>query len=265
MNRAVKALPIVANGAKLLRNNHYVKQMRRPASSLVTKIDAAIDGLPHREAARYTEKNMKWTALEFRKQAESHANALLEVDLVVPGDTIGIWMKDSAEKDVTMLAAAKIGLKVVDIDTSIENFEDMRVCLAKADCKVLYFDPISDTANKLEVLRKAIPEFFYYDDSKGQFFHSKHFKKLKFFVHTGFDIEMGSLNFKRLFLPHPAENFCLKTAAQTKDDQPFYTLISKNSASGQVEMGPTLPYGKVLEQKAFDFANKLINKEYFEK
>ena len=44
MNRAVKALPIVANGAKLLRNNHYVKQMRRPASSLVTKIDAAIDG-----------------------------------------------------------------------------------------------------------------------------------------------------------------------------------------------------------------------------
>jgi len=35
------------------------------ASSLVSKIDEAVNSLPLREAVRYTGKNMKWTAKEF--------------------------------------------------------------------------------------------------------------------------------------------------------------------------------------------------------
>lgn len=29
------------------------------------------------------------------------------------------------------------------------------------------------------------------DDQHGQLFHSKHFPKLRYFVHTGYDVEIG--------------------------------------------------------------------------
>ena len=30
------------------------------------------------------------------------------------------------------------------------------------------------------------------DDTKGQYFHSKYFPELKYFIQTGFDIEIGA-------------------------------------------------------------------------
>jgi DNA-binding SARP family transcriptional activator len=87
------------------------------ASSLVTKIDDAVKVLPHREAVRYTEKNMKWAAQDFmvswaslgcptfsklftgfrQMYAEAHANALLEHEFLA-GETIALWMPECAEK-----------------------------------------------------------------------------------------------------------------------------------------------------------------------
>jgi len=115
-------------------------------------------------------------------------------------------------KHVALLSAAKIGLKVMDIDVSITEISDLRSALKLANCKALYFDPVDETHNKLLLLRKAIPEFFacnytysflfYYcltyrqkidDDTCGQLFHSKYFPALRYFIHTGFDVEMGTI------------------------------------------------------------------------
>ncbi len=40
------------------------------------------------------------------------------------------------------------------------------------------------------------------DDSYGQFFHSKHFPALKFFIQSGFEVELGqcAMKFKYLVL-----------------------------------------------------------------
>ena len=80
-----------------------------------------------------------------------------------------------------------------------------------SNCKSVYFDPIDETHDKLKLLRQAIPEFFHCttafilsistwyfidDDTNGQLFHSKHFPNLRYFIHTGFDIELGiTLNY----------------------------------------------------------------------
>ena len=101
------------------------------------------------------------------------------------------------------------------------------------------------------------------DDSYGQPFHSKHWPSLQYFVHTGFDIELGCLNYKSLFLPHPQVNKVAQAASKLSDDMPLYTRISKGS-DGSLKASSTLTHGQVVGDKNWAFASKVISKEYFE-
>ena len=201
---------LFAQGLKRIASKSLVscKQsvLSRNASGLVSNFDMAVKSLPMREAVRYTNGNVKVTAEDMKKYADSQANALHEYGFS-SGDSIAIWMKESMEKHVTLLAAAKLGLKVVELDTSITSVDDVRAALKISDCKSIIFDPIGDTSDNIKLLRKAIPEFFYYDDTMGTPFHSKYYPSLKYFIHTGFDIELGCLNYKHVFLPDPETNY----------------------------------------------------------
>merc|ERR1719223_2579182 len=156
---------------------------------------------------------MKWTAQQYKDYVDAHANAVIELELLKKGDTITLWLPKGAEKHVTLLACAKMGIKVFDIDSSVTTVAQLRSCLKSSACKIIFFDPVDETKNKLEMLRKAIPEFYEYDDQRGQRFHSKYFPNLEYFVHTGFDVELGCLNYKALFLPHPERNWAQEMAA----------------------------------------------------
>ena len=133
----------------------------RAASNLVSRFEESVAALPMREAVRYIGKNMKWTASEVKGFVDAHANALLEQGFK-KGEVLALWVSpNSAEKHVTLLAAAKIGLKVVDVDTSLSSVADLRQVLASSACKAIIFEPVSASQDNLLMLRKAIPEFFY--------------------------------------------------------------------------------------------------------
>jgi len=101
--------------------------------------------------------------------------------------------------------------------------------------------------------------FFDTDDDKyGQDFHSKHFPALKYFIHTGFDIETGCLNYKSLFLTNPQTSAVDAFAKATSDDLPFYAKAAKGGSVSFISQA------KALEDRTFDFANKFIGKQYFE-
>ena len=95
------------------------------------------------------------------------------------------------------------------------------------------------------------------DDKYGQEFHSKHFPALKYFVHTGFDIETGCLNYKSFFLSDPSESLVDVAVKAVTDDLPFYGKTAKGPVS-------FVSQSKALEDKAFDFAKAFIGKKYFE-
>ena len=59
------------------------------------------------------------------------------------------------------MAAAKIGLKVYDIDTKISSVTNVREFLAASQCKMIYFEPVNEFQDNLKILRKSIPELFY--------------------------------------------------------------------------------------------------------
>ena len=96
----------------------------------------------------------------------------------------------------------------------------------------------------------------------GQFFHSKHFPELKFFIQTGFDKESGCLNYKYVKLPNPVENMCDNTMASTKDDTPLYFKITGND--DKVTAGTIMTHGAVAKEGTWPFVDKLIKNEYFE-
>ena len=72
---------------------------RCAASTLVSQFGASVSSLPAREAVRYKDKNLKWTAEEFLGYVDAHANALLEHGFVT-GEAIGVWLPESPEKHV---------------------------------------------------------------------------------------------------------------------------------------------------------------------
>lgn len=100
------------------------------------------------------------------------------------------------------------------------------------------------------------------DNSEGQFFHSKHFPKLKHFVHLGFDNEFGCLTYREIFLKNPPVNYARNVSAKLTDESPLYAEISKNN--GEVKMTPFATHIQAASSPAFSFAQKIINKEYFE-
>lgn len=237
--------------------------MHRQASTFISKFEQSVAEFPMKEAVRYTKQNMKWTAEQFKLHTDSHANALLEHEFKA-GERVGIWLPESPEKHVAMMAAAKIGMTVVEIDLALNTASDVRAALLYADCKAIYFKPETEKQNNLLVLRKAVPELFYYDDAFGQHFHSKHFPNLKFFIHTGFDIEIGCLNFKSLFLPHTEVNKLDLISDNLTDDVALHTILSKDESSGELKRGEIITHGKATESRHWNFAQNIIGNRYFE-
>lgn len=94
------------------------------------------------------------------------------------------------------------------------------------------------------------------DDKYGQAFHSKHFPSLKYFVHTGFDIEMGCLNYKSLFLSDPVTSLVDTASKAVTDELPLYAKAASSLSF--------VSQSKALDEAAFGFAKKLIAKQYFE-
>lgn len=94
-----------------------------------------------------------------------------------PGETLAVWLPERAEKvspalrmcssstdplqHIIMMAAAKGGFKVVDIDINITQVSEVRECMRLAQCKVLYFQTQHENTDHILLLRKSIPEFFH--------------------------------------------------------------------------------------------------------
>ena len=71
----------------------------------------------------------------------------------------------------------------------------------------------------------------------------------------GFDIEMGCLNYKSMFLHNPESSLVDATATATRDDMALYSSLHS---------GKKITHGEVLANDTWGFAKKLVEKQYFE-
>jgi hypothetical protein len=60
-----------------------------------------------------------------------------------------------------MMACAKLGMQVTDMDSSINTVAEVRECLNITQPRMIVFEPQSEGIDRLELLRMAIPEFYH--------------------------------------------------------------------------------------------------------
>ena len=154
-------------------------------------------------------------------------------------------------------------ISIMFSDASMDNIRAIRETLRIAKSKVIVFDPFTDTSNRLTLLRKAIPEFYHYNDDFGQYFHSKHFPELKYFIQTGFDIQIGCMCYQSCFLMD-GENIAAQIAADLDDKTPLYSKIT--SDGDRINRSKVILHGDVLSSNdtTWTFAQNLAGKKFFE-
>ena len=86
---------------------------------------------------------------------------------------------------------------------------------------------------------------------------------MKYFLHTGFDVELGCFNFKRWMLPASSQDLVTLAQQSVAESSPLYMRVSKKGDG--LDFGEWQTHGDVLAKKSWgDFANNLIDGKYFE-
>jgi len=119
-------------------------------------LKAAADAAPDRPALIVPFQSIRFTFTELDRRVERAARGLLACGLE-PGDRLGIWAPNCAEWILTMFAAARAGLILVNINPAYRSTE-LEFALRLVGCRALVFAPRFKTSDYLAMLESLIPE-----------------------------------------------------------------------------------------------------------
>jgi fatty-acyl-CoA synthase len=112
--------------------------------------------MPGRTAVVAVHQDSSYSFAEFDREVERAARGLVACGLV-PGERIGIWSPNRLEWLVTMFAAARAGLILVNINPAFRGAE-LEFALRHAGCAALVFAPRFKASDYAEMLSSLLPE-----------------------------------------------------------------------------------------------------------
>jgi len=176
----------------------------RSASSISQILADAVEAKPLKQAVAYEQNNTKWSFRDVQGHANSLAAGLSEVGWK-EGDALALWVgPNRPEHDVSILAAARLGVLLVDIDPSLADAAALRDILNKHAVKGIIYDPeIGDRFNT-KILEDVMPELATYDGNNGVAFRSRTVPSMKLVVHTGFEVIPSVWNLKHILVRDPS-------------------------------------------------------------
>ena len=118
-------------------------------------LTAAVARWPNHEALVSCHQRVRLTYRQLDEQSDNFARGLLPLGLQ-PGDRIGIWSPNNVEWIVTMYAAAKLGLVLVNVNPAYRPLE-LEYALNKVGCKALVLADRFKTSNYPEMLAELAP------------------------------------------------------------------------------------------------------------
>ena len=104
-------------------------------------LKAAAAEHPTRPALVVTHQSMRFTYAELDREVERVARGMIACGLEV-GERIGIWAPNCAEWVLTMFAAARAGLVLVNLNPAYRTME-LEFALRQVGCRALVFAPRS--------------------------------------------------------------------------------------------------------------------------
>jgi fatty-acyl-CoA synthase len=116
---------------------------------------AAAEG-PERAALVVPYQSLRFTFAEFDRAVERIARGMIACGLE-PGERIGIWAPNCAEWVLTLFAAARAGLTLVNLNPAYRTTE-IDFALSLVGCRALVFAPRFKTSDYAGMLASLIPE-----------------------------------------------------------------------------------------------------------
>ena len=183
---------------------------------------------------------------EFDAAVERVARGLLGCGLR-PGERIGIWAPNCAEWLLTMFAAARAGLILVNINPAYRTSE-LDFALRLVGCRALVFAAAFKGSDYLAMLRELIPELAHAAPGR---LASERFPELRLLVRIGAEPAPGCLAFADLDgAGHGVDDQALAAIARGLDPDQPYNIQFTSGTTGSPK-GATLTHFNIVNNGFF--------------
>jgi fatty-acyl-CoA synthase len=188
-------------------------------------LKAAVHEHPDRAALAVPYQSVRWSFAEFDREVEHVARGMLACGLK-PGERIGIWAPNCAEWLLTMFAAARVGLVLVNINPAYRTTE-LEFALRLVGCRALVFAPRFKGSDYGQMLCSLIPELL--TAAPGRLYCAV-FPELRLLIQLGNEPLRGTLGFEDLSIAgHDLDE---STVASIADDQDADRVFNIQFTSG---------------------------------
>jgi fatty-acyl-CoA synthase len=117
-------------------------------------LDLAAERWPNHEALVVRHQGARQSYRELNDQVDVLARGLLACGLK-PGDRVGIWSPNNLQWVMTLFAAARAGLILVNINPAY-RITELEYALGKAGCRMLIVAPSFKSSNYIEMIRTLL-------------------------------------------------------------------------------------------------------------
>jgi fatty-acyl-CoA synthase len=156
-------------------------------------LKAAVAGGPGRPALIVPQQGVRLSYAALDAEVERVARGLIACGLR-PGERIGIWAPNCAEWVLTMFAAARAGLILVNINPAY-RLNELEFALRLVGCRALVFAAAFKSSDYAAMLRELIPELAHAPHGR---LASARFPELRLLVQIGAAAPAGCLAFDDL-------------------------------------------------------------------
>ena len=198
-----------------------------------------------RTAVVVCQQSVRYTFRELDKTVESVARGFIACGLK-PGERIGIWAPNCIEWVLTLFAAARAGLILVNINPAYRSYE-LEYTLRLVGCSALVFAPAFKGTDYLAVLRGLLPEL---DGAQPGPPRSGRLPELRLLVRIGKRAAPGCLSFEDLKARGDRlEAAALPSAEDIDPDEPVNVQFTSGTTGSP--KGATLTHFNVVNNGFF--------------
>ena len=153
----------------------------------------AVAGGPDRTAVVVSQQSIRYSFRELDAAVERVARGFVACGLE-RGERVGIWAPNCIEWLLTMFAAARAGLVLVNVNPAYRSHE-LEYALGLVGCRALVFAPAFKGSDYLTILRRLLPEL---DAAQPGLLGSERLPELRLLVRIGSTAVPGCLSFAEL-------------------------------------------------------------------